>query len=122
VIIDTSPILAVTDPAIIGAVVDGIVLVVQPSSLKRRDIELTRELLQKLETPVMGILINRIGRGEAAESFGYGYGYGYGSYGGGQHEAAPVVPVRAHVEPMNGHHVHSANGHADSTSSPDSGA
>jgi capsular exopolysaccharide synthesis family protein len=122
VIVDTSPILAVTDPAIVGALVDGIVLVVQPSSLKRHDVELTRELLQNLETPVLGILINRIGRAEAAESFGYGYGYGYGSYGRDQTEGSSLDPRRAHTEPVNGHADHSANGHADSAPSRESSA
>jgi capsular exopolysaccharide synthesis family protein len=78
VIIDSSPILAVTDPAIIGASVDGMVLIAQPSALKRRDAELTRELLKGLGTLVLGTVINRINHQEGKAGYGYGYGYGYG--------------------------------------------
>jgi capsular exopolysaccharide synthesis family protein len=119
VIIDTSPILAVTDPAIIGALVDGVVLVVQPSSLKRRDVEHTKELLKTLGTAVLGTLINRLGRDDSSGYYGYGYGYGYGSTG---HEPAeteapvPVPAVLSAAEHKNGlaEHPASGNGHASS--------
>jgi capsular exopolysaccharide synthesis family protein len=77
VIIDSSPILAVTDPAIIGAVVDGVVLVVRPARLKVHDAERTSELLETLGTPVLGTIINGVGR----ERGGYGSYSGYGTYG-----------------------------------------
>jgi capsular exopolysaccharide synthesis family protein len=105
VIIDSSPILAVTDPAIIGALVDGLVLVVQPSALKRRDAELTREVLASLGTPVLGTVINRINRQEVKAGFGYGYGYGYGSTAEAAHGDRELRPAP------------SANGHAPAASS-----
>jgi capsular exopolysaccharide synthesis family protein len=114
VILDTSPILAVTDPAIIGASVDGILLVVQPSSLKRRDVELTREVLHALGTPVLGTVINRIGREEGRGGYGYGtgYGYGYGSFGRRSSEVEPGEAVALVAPPKNGLPEHSSNGHA----------
>jgi capsular exopolysaccharide synthesis family protein len=77
VIIDSSPLLAVTDATIIGAVADGIVLVVRPGTVHRRDAERSMELLKSLGTPVVGTVINGGGR----EHGGYGYGYGYGAAG-----------------------------------------
>jgi len=78
VLIDSSPILAVTDPAIIGAAVDGVVLVVRPARLKVHDAERTGELLATLGTPVLGTIVNGVGRDHG----GYGGYGGYGSYGG----------------------------------------
>jgi len=37
IILDTPPVLAVTDPAIVGAVVDGIIVVVHASKLRHHD-------------------------------------------------------------------------------------
>jgi capsular exopolysaccharide synthesis family protein len=80
VIIDTSPLLAVTDASVVAVVVDGIVLVVRASATRRFDAERSQELLRALETPVLGLIVNGIDSGQK----GYGhYGYGtYGTYGG----------------------------------------
>ncbi len=85
VIIDSSPILAVTDPAIIGAAVDGVVLVVRPARLKVHDAERTRELLESLGTPVLGTVVNGVGR----ERGGYGTYGTYGAYGGPRPRCGP---------------------------------
>ena len=60
IIIDSSPLLTVTDPSIIAAVADGILLVVCIASTWRHDIERTTELLETLGTPVLGIVINSV--------------------------------------------------------------
>lgn len=103
VIIDSSPLLAVADPAIIGATVDGLVLVVQASSIKISEAENTLELLRTLEAPVLGMLINRISR----ERFGYGYGRGIYGYGKQSTEDADIPEVEVgsglSVGPMEGH-------------------
>jgi len=52
IIIDSPPLLAVTDPCVIGAVVDGIVLVVRATAIKRHEAEQTVELLRSLGTPL----------------------------------------------------------------------
>jgi capsular exopolysaccharide synthesis family protein len=129
VIIDTSPILAVTDPAIIGASVDGVILVLQTSSLKRRDAETTGEVLKTLGTPVLGSVVNRVGRDEAGGAYGYGYGYGYGSFAETPAEVVKVTngpsPTAEHVQGLPDHYVpglpdHSANGHAVPAASSES--
>ena len=60
--------LAVTDPAIVGAVADGIVVVVHASTLRHHDAARTRELLDNLGTPVLGMIVNGIGHADS----GYG--------------------------------------------------
>ncbi|WP_435022516.1 polysaccharide biosynthesis tyrosine autokinase (plasmid) [Tundrisphaera sp. TA3] len=83
VILDSPPLLAVADPAIIASVVDGIVLVVRATSTCRPDIERAVEILGSLEAPVLGAVINGITPDlmRSRHGYGYGYGYGYGTYG-----------------------------------------
>jgi polysaccharide biosynthesis transport protein len=83
VIIDTSPLLVVTDPSIIAVAIDGMVLVVRASVTRRLDAERCQDLLKALQTPVLGLIINGINPGQRGYGYGYGYGYlyGYGAYG-----------------------------------------
>ena len=61
VIIDSPSLLAVADPAIVGAVVDGILLVARVATTKRDDAARAVEVLKGLGTPVLGGLINGVG-------------------------------------------------------------
>ncbi len=123
VLIDSSPMLAVTDPAIVGAAADGVVLVVRPSRLKVHDAERVAEQLGSLGTPVLGLVVNGVGR----ERGGYGTYGTYGTYGGaaaarGGAEAGAAVAVA--VEPAGaaaagaGMPDPSANGHARDDDAP----
>ncbi len=89
ILIDSSPLLLVTDASIIAAVVDGIVLVLRLSATRRHDLDVTNDLLKTLGVPVFGMVINGVTRDEA----GYGYGgYGYGGYGYGVKSGSPYGP------------------------------
>jgi capsular exopolysaccharide synthesis family protein len=81
VIVDTSPLLAVTDPSIVAASVDGIILVVRLGATRRLDIDRTNELVRTLGIPVIGTVVNGVSKGDLAQ--GYGYHYGYASPDGG---------------------------------------
>lgn len=72
VIIDSSPLLIVTDPSIIAAMTDGILLVVRSSVTRRQDAERAGELLRMIGIPILGVVINEAPR--------MGPSYGYGSY------------------------------------------
>ena len=80
IIIDAPPLLIVTDPWIISAVADGIILVVKVGDVRRQALEQTMEVLKTLGTPALGVVINGITR----DQFGFDnrfntlYGYGYG--------------------------------------------
>ncbi len=81
VIVDSPPILMVTDSAIAGTQVDGIMLVVRVGQTKRQNAQRAVEVLRELGTPILGTVINAIG----FETGQYGYGYGgYGVYGYGR--------------------------------------
>ena len=83
VLVDTPPLLAVTDPSVIAVVMDAILLVVRAAVTRRLDAERSQDLLRALETPVLGLVINGINAGQGGYGYGYGYGYhyGYGTYG-----------------------------------------
>ena len=83
VLVDTSPLLAVTDPSVIAVVMDAVLLVVRAAVTRRLDAERSQDLLKALETPVLGLVINGINAGQGGYGYGYGYGYlyGYGTYG-----------------------------------------
>ncbi len=78
-VIDSPPVLPVTDPLILSGYVDGVLVVADSRSANRKDLTRTRELLDQVNANVIGISVNQV---SADQRYGYGYGYGYGeSYG-----------------------------------------
>jgi capsular exopolysaccharide synthesis family protein len=92
VLIDSSPLLLVTDPSIIASVADGIILVVKISSTRRHDLDVTNDMLKTLGVPVLGMVINGVTRDEVGYGYGYGYGYGGYGYGGYGRKVSPYGP------------------------------
>lgn len=84
VILDSPPLLAVSDTSALAGQVDGIVLVVRkgtPLSALRE----TRERLSFVGAPLLGYVFNRSApAGGGYYSYGYGYGYGYSGNGSGE--------------------------------------
>lgn len=77
VLIDTPPIMPVTDAAIIGAKVDGLILVVEYGAIAP---SLLKEAKDRLTSPSINILGAVLSKVEVSTSSGYGYGY-YHYYG-----------------------------------------
>lgn len=84
VIIDTPPLLAVTDAAIVGRHVGTSLLVARFGVNAQREVELTLRRFAQNGIPIKGAVLNGIQR--RASRYGYGYGYGYGRYGYYQYE------------------------------------
>ena len=78
VIIDTGPILAVTDASIIGRIAGATLLVIKAGQHTRREIQETVKRLVQVGVPVRGLVINQVG--QRSGSYGYYGGY-YGKYG-----------------------------------------
>jgi succinoglycan biosynthesis transport protein ExoP len=76
VIIDSPPLLPVTDPCSIAARVDGVILVVQMGKNTRPNAERACSLLETIGVRILGVVMNRV-----SKDGGYGYGYSYGGYG-----------------------------------------
>lgn len=76
VLIDTPPVLPVTDAAVLSARVDATIVVASANSTTRRALTHAMGLLRQVEAPIVGVVFN----GVSSESgYGYGYGYGYGA-------------------------------------------
>ncbi|MBI3462553.1 MAG: polysaccharide biosynthesis tyrosine autokinase, partial [Planctomycetes bacterium] len=77
VIIDSPPVLAVTDASILGRGADALLLVLKPDKNDRRGAVRARDTLLSMGCTVLGLAINDI---SPKQTYGYHY-YGYGRYG-----------------------------------------
>ncbi|HWE66950.1 MAG TPA: polysaccharide biosynthesis tyrosine autokinase [Acidimicrobiales bacterium] len=73
VIVDSPPVMPVTDASVLAATVDGVLLIVSANSTKKRDVRHAIETLGRVDARVVGVVLN--GSSEA-DSYGY-YRYGY---------------------------------------------
>jgi capsular exopolysaccharide synthesis family protein len=87
VLLDCPPVLAVADPCIIAPRADGIVLVLRVAQDSRPQALRAKEMLQRVNGKVLGVVVNaseeaaKSGYGRYGDSnYGYGYDYGYGHY------------------------------------------
>lgn len=81
VLVDTPPLLVVTDPAVVAPRVDGVLLVIRPSKHGRPKAERAKEILAGLGAKILGVVVNGVGQHAGYGEYTYGsYRYGYGSY------------------------------------------
>ncbi|ENU5779174.1 polysaccharide biosynthesis tyrosine autokinase [Vibrio vulnificus] len=80
VIIDTPPVLAVTDPSIVGAIAGTTLMVARFGQNTVKEIDVARSRFEQAGIEVKGVILNAIEK-KASSSYGYGY-YNY-SYGEG---------------------------------------
>jgi capsular exopolysaccharide synthesis family protein len=87
VIIDSPPILSVTDAVILGRAVDAVVLVVRYGQASKTVMRRARDLLVRSGAPMAGLVLNAVDV-NSPEYYGYySYqGYSYGSMDGGSWE------------------------------------
>jgi tyrosine-protein kinase Etk/Wzc len=78
VIIDSPPILAVTDSTIIGRMVSATLMVVKAGEHPIRELEQSVKRLSQADVIIKGIVFNDLL--ESSSRYGYGYGYGYNKY------------------------------------------
>jgi Mrp family chromosome partitioning ATPase len=72
VIVDTPPLLAVSDPAAIGAMVDGVILVLRINRQARLHAVRARETLDLVGAKLIGVVVNALGDSSAVQGFGTG--------------------------------------------------
>ncbi|WP_323754003.1 polysaccharide biosynthesis tyrosine autokinase [Marinobacter sp.] len=77
VIVDTPPILAVTDPAIVGKHAGTTMLVARFATNPAKELELTKRRFEQNGIEVKGVIFNAVEK--KASNYGYG-GYGYYNY------------------------------------------
>jgi Mrp family chromosome partitioning ATPase len=93
VIIDTPPVLAVSDPATVAPRVDGVVLVLRMTKAARPAAERAREQLAAVGARLFGVVVNA--SAERAGGYGgYGYSYQYADYADGEYgDAEPAAAL-----------------------------
>jgi capsular exopolysaccharide synthesis family protein len=100
VILDSPPVLAVTDALILARKVDAMLMVVRAEYTSRHTLRDGLRQLRAVQAPLAGIVLNHQrphGRGygyRGGRGYGYGYGYGYGhshGYGYGVDEEGDAL-------------------------------
>lgn len=69
VLLDSTPLLAVTDATVVAAITDASVMVVRPSKTRREELTAALDELDEAGRPVLGVVLNQIGRQEAARLY-----------------------------------------------------
>lgn len=77
VIVDCPPTLPVSDAAIVGRYVDGMLFLMNPDKTHRRSVARAVDQLKAMGLKIVGIVANT-SLSEDRNSYGYQYGYGYG--------------------------------------------
>ncbi|WP_180008027.1 MULTISPECIES: polysaccharide biosynthesis tyrosine autokinase [unclassified Acinetobacter] len=78
VIIDTPPVLAVTDGIIISQYAGVNLVIARYAKTQLKELELTVNRFEQVGVKVNGIILNDIQRSSAGYGYGYGYNYSYG--------------------------------------------
>lgn len=83
VLVDSPPVMAVTDAAIIGRLAGATLLLARFAVTPLRELEHSAKRLQQAGVAVKGVLLNRV---EASTGYGYGYQYAYAYKYGKRHD------------------------------------
>ncbi|QDT92742.1 polysaccharide biosynthesis tyrosine autokinase [Gimesia algae] len=79
ILIDTPPLVVVSDPSVIASIVDGVLLVVRIDKNRRGVIRKVQQIIQTNGIKVTGILANGVQSGKLGD-YDYGSGPGYSDY------------------------------------------
>ena len=80
IILDSPPIMAVTDATVLSTMVDGVILVVESGVTPKKMIARTRKVLENAGARVLGVVLNKF------DAHSDGYGHYYSSYYYRSHE------------------------------------
>ena len=103
VLVDSPPVLPVTDALVLSKYADATLLVVAAGQTRRGELQRAAERFAQANSPVVGIVLNEVTK-QSGYGSGYGYGYGYASYA----PDASLVPVQANgdLSPRTGRRDH----------------
>ena len=87
VLIDSPPVLPVTDPAILARHADVTLLLAAAGQTRRADLRRAAEKLNQVDATILGIVLNKVTRQTERN---YGYTYSYKAY---RAETSPAVPA-----------------------------
>lgn len=108
ILIDTSPVLPVTDTAILSKITGGVVMVVAVGKTTKPQLQGALAQLETVGAPILGFVMNKIPT-KGVDAYGYqsgykygykyGYSYAYGAYGAysevyGEEDPTPTKPTK----------------------------
>jgi len=101
VIVDSPPLLAVVDAAILGAIVDGTIVVANTQATRQESFRTALQNLEKASAYILGVVLQKV----KLRRLGYGSGYGYSYYSyyyynyeyGVDRDGSGVGPTPLHV-------------------------
>ena len=70
-ILDTPPVLAVTDAVVLSSFVDGILIVVQPGKTRLKATQTMLEELRRADARILGVAVKIVGKSRHARRYGY---------------------------------------------------
>lgn len=97
VVVDSPPLLPVSDALVLSNYVDGTVLVTNAARTSEDDLRLALDRLDQVNAEVIGTVLNEV---KTKNILGYGYGYGYGYGEQGESRRARSRWSRSKPEPM----------------------
>jgi capsular exopolysaccharide synthesis family protein len=77
VLVDTPPVLIVSDPSIVAPNVDGLILVLRLTRTARPIVVRAKEFLDTLGVNILGVALNAVDRKDSFSAYYAQYGYGY---------------------------------------------
>lgn len=80
IIIDTPPVIAVTDAQVLSTIADGCILVISSGQAEREAVQKSKELLENVNAKILGVVLNKMDL-KSKGSYSYGYYYYYGEEG-----------------------------------------
>jgi len=91
IVLDTAPLLAVSDTQALAVFADTVVLVTRAGMTRRRALVRARDILLRINAPIAGVVLNDVDsrlENFYTNRYGYGYGYGYGGHYGSYSDRA----------------------------------
>lgn len=85
VLIDTPPVMPVTDAAVLSTRTDGVILVIESGADKPELLKAAKERLDQAGAKMLGCILNKVPF--SANRYGSNHGYGYGYYYGGSSDS-----------------------------------
>lgn len=87
VLVDSPPVLPVTDAAVLSRLVDGVLVIAAAGTTTRDNLRRAVDTLVQVDAPIVGAVLNSVRRRRGYDSYQYHYAYRY-SYGGASSNGA----------------------------------
>ena len=92
-IIDSPPVLGLSDAPLISNAVSGCCFVVSAGSTRTDGVRVALKRLEQTRVHILGVVLTKFNSNAAGYGYGYGYGYGdYGTYGQSETITKPKAP------------------------------